>query len=498
VAQDTRDRYPDALRAGALLVVVFGHWIATLPRLEDGRMVSTEHLLMVWDGAGTLTWVLQVVPLFVLVSAAVSADGVARRLDEQASQRTWWAGRALGLARPTVTYLAVLAVLALIATQTGGRLLGPLDQSLTVHLWFLVMLLAVQALLPFSVMADDRFGLRAVGGLLAVAILVDLLRGGPTSIAELRELGTLVTGTGGGIGWLNMLVVWLLPQQLGIAWRRGRFGGLRTGIALLVGGLAWLAAAVASGYPVAVVGVRARRLLERPASDAGAGRRDVGPDGRGARVRGPRPAGAGAASGGPGRDDPRRARHAPVPVAQARRAPRRMVRRAARAPIDAGVPGEPGFWSGRLVWIVLCLVAVTPVMGAVIAFETRRRPKVPQTTVRPAIYAAGSRCSPASSSRWPSAPTRARTSPWRWSAPRRGCCAPDVASAGRPSRRWGPTTAIPRPPTAPHRTARRRGQGWGQRALTPGSGRDRPTARPPPGTRRDAAAAGSRTRAADR
>ncbi|EWH00065.1 hypothetical protein [Halomonas sp. BC04] len=34
--QAARDRYPDALRAGALLVVVFGHWIATLPRLEDG------------------------------------------------------------------------------------------------------------------------------------------------------------------------------------------------------------------------------------------------------------------------------------------------------------------------------------------------------------------------------------------------------------------------------------------------------------------------------
>lgn len=94
-------------------------------------MVSTEHLLVVWEGAGTLTWVLQVVPSFVLVSAAVSADGVARRLDQGASQRSWWAGRALGLARPTVTYLGVLAVLALIATRTGGRLLGPLDRSLS-------------------------------------------------------------------------------------------------------------------------------------------------------------------------------------------------------------------------------------------------------------------------------------------------------------------------------------------------------------------------------
>jgi hypothetical protein len=51
-----RDRYPDALRAGALLVVVLGHWLATLPQLEGGRMVATEHLLTAWEGAGTLTY----------------------------------------------------------------------------------------------------------------------------------------------------------------------------------------------------------------------------------------------------------------------------------------------------------------------------------------------------------------------------------------------------------------------------------------------------------
>lgn len=32
----TRETYPDALRALALIVVVFGHWIATRPRLDEG------------------------------------------------------------------------------------------------------------------------------------------------------------------------------------------------------------------------------------------------------------------------------------------------------------------------------------------------------------------------------------------------------------------------------------------------------------------------------
>jgi hypothetical protein len=385
----TRDRYPDALRAGALLVVVFGHWIATLPRLEGGRMVSTEHLLTVWDGAGTLTWVLQVVPLFVLVSAAVSTDGVARRLEGRVSQRVWWTGRALGLARPTVTYLAVLAVLALIATRTGGRLLGPLDQSLTVHLWFLVMLLAVQALLPLSVRADDRFGLRAVAGLLAVAFVVDLARGGVSSIGDLRELGSLVTGTAGGIGWVNALVVWLLPQQLGIAWRRGRFGGLRTGLLLLTVGLGWLAAAVATGYPVAVVGGEldgSSNVLPPTLALVGVMWVQTGAvlvfEGPARRALAIRPVGrAVVILGALGMPLYLWHKLAELPAA--------WLGERLGAPIDAGVPGEAGFWSGRLVWVALCLVAVTPVMAAVIAFETRRTREVPPTTAPGAAYLGG-------------------------------------------------------------------------------------------------------------
>ena len=140
-----RDLYADALRAGALLVVVLGHWLATLPVLEEGRLVATAHLLGLWPPADALTWLVQVVPVFVFVSGAVAVPGVQRRLDAGHGHRHWWAGRALSLARPAVTYLAVLAVLALLGLASGGRLLGAFNQSLTIHLWFLPMLLAVQA-----------------------------------------------------------------------------------------------------------------------------------------------------------------------------------------------------------------------------------------------------------------------------------------------------------------------------------------------------------------
>jgi hypothetical protein len=391
LGEDQRDRYPDALRAGALLVVVFGHWLATLPQLEDGRMVDTEHLLTVWDGAGILTWVLQVVPLFVFVSAAVSTAGAARRLERGDRQLRWWAGRALGLARPTVTYLAVLAFFATIARFTGGRLLGPLDHSLTVHLWFLVMLLAVQALLPWSIRADRRFGLGAVAGLLLVAAVADLARAGVSSPGQLRELGTLVTSTSGGIGWVNGLAVWLLPQQLGIAWKRGRFGGWRIGLGLSLLGVAWLAAAVAVGYPVAMVGGDlAGNSNVLPPTLALVGVMWV-------------QAGAVLLFEGPAR---RALRHRQVEKVvtilgalgmglylwhKLAELPAAWLGERLGAPIDAGIPGEPGFWLGRLWWIALCIVMVTPVMAAVVAFETRRRRDVPVTehTVATLVGGAG-------------------------------------------------------------------------------------------------------------
>src|SRR5690554_1426549 len=383
-----RDRYPDALRAGALLVVVLGHWIATLPRLEGGRLVGTDHLLAIWDATGAITWLVQVVPLFVFVSAAVSAPGVLARLDGGASQRRWWAGRALGLARPTVTYLAVLAALALAARFTGGRLLETFNTSLTIHLWFLVMLLAVQALLPLAVRADRRFGLGAVAALLAVAAAADLLRAGIRSPGELLELGARVRESAPGVGWINMLVVWLLPQQLGIAWKQGRFSGAGAGAAFLLLGAAWLAAAIASGYPVAMVGVElaGNNMLPPTLALVGVMWVQVGlvllceAPARRFLARHP-VARVVAVLGALGMPLYLWHKLAELPAA--------WIGEKLGAPIDAGDPGEPGFWLGRLLWIVLCALVVAPVMVAVVGFEMRRRRDVAQASGDAAIVAGG-------------------------------------------------------------------------------------------------------------
>ncbi len=384
-----RNLYLDALRAGALLVVVFGHWIATLPRFEGGTVVATEHLLKVWEPAGYLTWVVQVVPLFVFVSAAVSADGVARRMTQGHRQMQWWGGRALGLARPTVTYVAIIALFALVSLHTGGQLLEPFNQSLTVHLWFLIMLLGVQAMLPLSVEADRRWGVGAVFGLIVMAAVVDVVRAIPTSSGDVLRLGELVTDSPGGVGWINAVLVWLLPQQLGIAWRRGRFRGAWMGVAFLALGVLWLTGTVASGYPVGMVGrdlhgdsnmlpptlaligvmwlqIGAVLLFERPGRWL-LDRRRI----------------SGAVAMLSALSMPLYLWHklAELPAA--------WVGARLHLPMDAGLPGEVGFWMGRLWWLGFCTLMVVPVIAVVVAFEMRRTPDVVQTVGRRATLAGG-------------------------------------------------------------------------------------------------------------
>ncbi len=380
----TRDQYLDALRAGALMVVVFGHWLATLPRLQEGRMVDTEHLLKIWEPAGLLTWLVQVVPLFVFVSAAASTEGTARRLHQGQRQLHWWAGRALALARPTATYLAAIAVFALVSIYTGGRLLGPMNQSLTIHLWFLVMFLIVQALLPASVEADRRFGLGAVFALVGVAVVVDLVRAGLPGPGGVLELGQRVVDSAGtplgAVGWINAFAVWLLPQQLGIAWKRGRFRGAWMGVGLILLGVGWLGATVASGYPTAMVGFDLEgrsNMLPPTLALIGVMWLQVGAVlvmARPARwlLDRERIAGAVKMLGALGMPLYLWHKLAEVPAA--------WLGERLGVPIDAGVPGTTGFWQGRLWWIALCTLMVIPVIAAVAAFEMRRKQGVPSAT----------------------------------------------------------------------------------------------------------------------
>ena len=251
------------------------------------------------------------------------------------------------------------------------------------------MLLAVQALLPLSVRADERVGLGAVVGLVVIAAAADLLRGQVTSVAQLLTLGAQVTTSRPDIGWTNLVTVWLLPQQLGIAWRRGRFGGPRTGVGFLLLGGVWLLASVASGYPVAMVGgdlAGGTNLLPPTLALIGAMWLQVGGvllfEGPARRVlEGRRIGGVVAVLSTLSMPLYLWHKLAELPAA--------WLGEILGVPIDAGVPGTAGFWWGRLWWVLLCVVMVAPVLMGVVAFESRRRRDVPVTTRRRSVWLGG-------------------------------------------------------------------------------------------------------------
>src|SRR5699024_8180205 len=266
-----------------------------------------------------------------------------------------------------------LTLLAVIAQFSGGRVLGAFGGSLTIHVWFLVMLLAGQALLPAGVTVDRRFGLSAAVALIALAAAVDILRAGAFWPAQWASLGARVTATEGGIGWLNALFVWLLPQQLGIAWKRRRFRGALAGLGLLALGAAWLIAAVKSGYPVGMVGLDFEgnsNMLPPTLALIGVMWLQVGlvllceKPARWLLDR-ERLAGIVAFLGAFGMPLYLWHKLAELPAA--------WLGEKLGAPIDAGTPGDPGFWSGRLWWLGLCLLMVVPVLAIVAWIETHRR-----------------------------------------------------------------------------------------------------------------------------
>ena len=78
-----RNRYVDFLRAAAILVVVFGHWLAAAPYMTaDGLKITSMLGVAAWSHL--LTWALQVMPIFFIVGGysnsisweAAGRDGV--------------------------------------------------------------------------------------------------------------------------------------------------------------------------------------------------------------------------------------------------------------------------------------------------------------------------------------------------------------------------------------------------------------------------------------
>ena len=114
----TRNRVVDLLRAGAICVVVLGHWLIAAVVVRDGELVP-GHLLELASWTHPLTWVFQVMPVFFLVGGYANAASLTSHYRKGWRARDWLVHRAARLVRPSTALILVLAAGAGLARLWG-------------------------------------------------------------------------------------------------------------------------------------------------------------------------------------------------------------------------------------------------------------------------------------------------------------------------------------------------------------------------------------------
>jgi fucose 4-O-acetylase-like acetyltransferase len=239
-----RDRYVDFLRVVSIVTVVLGHWTIAAVRRSGGGLAA-GNLLSTTPGLWLATWVLQVMPVFFLVG------GFSNMVSWQALERRgggyveYLSGRMARLLRPVLVFAAVWLVLPLVLGWLGlpGGQVELVGKVIGQPLWFLGVYLVVVALAPAMVRLHRRFRLWVPAALAAAAAAVDAVR----LAAGVQQ-----------VGYLNLLLVWVLVQQLGFFYADGTLARLsrRALAGLAAAGLAGLVLLTGTGlYPPSMVGL---------------------------------------------------------------------------------------------------------------------------------------------------------------------------------------------------------------------------------------------------
>ncbi len=219
VTPDHRNRFVDALRAIAILVVVYGHWlVAVLVVSHDG--IEAGNLLDLEPWTQWLTWGFQVMPLFFIVGGYASAASLTAARRKATPYRDWFGERLRRLFTPVVPLLLfwVVAANAGLAAGIDPQVLRLASMAALVPVWFLAVYVLMTMAAPITYRLWTRHGYRVVATTIGLAALTDIAMRAVGSITlGLREIDLV-----GTVGWGNFIWVWGSMLLLGFAWHDRR------------------------------------------------------------------------------------------------------------------------------------------------------------------------------------------------------------------------------------------------------------------------------------
>ncbi|WP_350347753.1 acyltransferase [Agromyces sp. G08B096] len=219
-----RDAGIDAARAACLVVVFVLHAMMVGVSVgPDGPVL--ENAMEGWAGFAPATWIVQVMPLFFVIGGYAGWTAWHRLRERGGTPAEFVRGRLARLVRPAIALVVVVAtaLAGLVLAGVPAEVVATAGFRIGQPLWFLAVYLACTALVPAMARLHERYPLVTFGALLAAVLAVDVLR--------------FATGVE-GIGFANLLFVWLLVQQLGFLLAEGRVDRMPRRTRLLVAAVA--------------------------------------------------------------------------------------------------------------------------------------------------------------------------------------------------------------------------------------------------------------------
>ncbi len=217
-SRDQHDLVMDTIRVASLAVVVAYHWLGLLPVLRAG-VYSDRPITVVVPGLWPLTWLIDVLPLFLFVGGFVNARSYDASRARKESDWQWLGHRYRRLLLPTLVFIVACTAVMLLAGGLAGAVGSPLwllsvrNTAPFGQLWFVGAYLIQISLVPLTLRAHRRFGLRALVAIVAGVALADLAAWGLNSTAPLL---------------INVALVWMVPHQLGYFYADERLQPLRS------------------------------------------------------------------------------------------------------------------------------------------------------------------------------------------------------------------------------------------------------------------------------